>query len=214
MKTIQLASSLLVLGLTMGVPNVAIAHVGHGDEFQAEGGINRVAVNAENDPLLGIVVEPIASAPDGSGGVYIPAAALVDGGDKQLVFVQYGEFYEPVPVKTGATQGELMEITEGLSVGEKLVTQGSLSLYAESRKTPTAETQTKEPVVAEAPENTVPAETTSMAPNETQASPLVAAESGLPVLPIALGGLGVIGAGILGLRAFNLSRKGKNIFGK
>jgi len=136
------------------------------------------------------------------------------GGDKQLVFVQYGEFYEPVPVKTGATQGELIEITEGLSVGEKLVTQGSLSLYAESRKTPTAETETKEPVVAEAAENTAPAETTSMAPNETQASPPVAAEPGLPVLPIALGGLGVIGAGILGLRAFNLSRKGKNFFGK
>jgi cation efflux system membrane fusion protein len=216
MKTIQLASSLLALGLTLGVPNVAIAHVGHGDEFQAEGGINRVAVNAETDFMLGIVVEPIASAPDGSGGVYIPATALVDGGDKKLAFVQYENFYEPVPVKTGATQGELIGITEGLSVGEKLVTQGSLSLYAESRKTPTAEAETEEPIVAEAPENAAPAETTSMAPSETetQASPPVAAESGLPVVPIALGGLGVIGAGILGLRAFNLSRKGKNIFGK
>ncbi|UAJ73080.1 cobalt transporter [Synechocystis sp. PCC 7339] len=214
MKTIQLASSLLALGLTLAVPNLAIAHVGHGDEFQAEGGINRVAVNAETDSLLGIVVEPIASAPEGNGGVYIPATALVDGGDKQLVFVQYEGFYEPVPVTTGATQGALIEITEGLSVGEKLVTQGSLSLYAESRKTQTAEAETEEPVVAEAPETVSPAETQSTAPNETQASPPVAAESGLPVLPIALGGLGVIGAGILGLRAYNLSRKGKNIFGK
>jgi cation efflux system membrane fusion protein len=176
MKTIQLASSLLALGLTLGVPNVAIAHVGHGDEFQAEGGIDRVAVNAETDSLLGIVVEPIASAPDGGAGVYIPAAALVDGGDKQLVFVQYEDFYEPVPVKTGASQGELMEITEGLSVGEKLVTQGSLSLYAESRKTPTAEAETEEPIVAEpttagTSETASSAETTSMAPNETPASP-------------------------------------------
>ncbi|AIE76295.1 hypothetical protein [Synechocystis sp. PCC 7338] len=219
MKTIQLASSFLALGLTLAVPNLAIAHVGHGDEFQAEGGINRVAVNAETDSVLGIVVEPIASAPDGNGGVYIPATALVDGGDRQLVFVQYEGFYEPVPVKTGATQGELIEITEGLSVGEKLVTQGSLSLYAESRKTQTAETETKEPIVAESTttgtsETASPAETTSTPPNETQASPPMATESGLPVLPIALGGLGVIGAGILGLRAYNLSRKGKNIFGK
>ena len=137
MKTSHLASSILVLGLSLGAPNVVTAHVGHGDEFQAEGSINRVAVNVETDSLMGIVVEPI-TAIDGSAGVYIPTTALVDGGDKQWVFVQYEGFYEPVPVKTGASQGELIEVIEGLSVGEKLVTQGSLSLYAESRKTQTA----------------------------------------------------------------------------
>jgi cation efflux system membrane fusion protein len=215
MKTIRLVSSLLALGLTLAVPNVVMAHVGHGDEFQAEGGINRVAVNAETDSLLGIVVEPIALAPDGKNGVYIPAMALVDGGDKQLVFVQYGEFYEPVPVKTGATAGELIEITEGLSSGEKLVTQGSLSLYAESRKTQPTEAEDKKPSAAEVTTTASPTEGQTLASNETPASPPVAAESGLPVLPIAVGGLGIVGvAGILGLRAYNLSRKGKNIFGK
>jgi cation efflux system membrane fusion protein len=64
---------------------------------------------------------------------------LVDADGKQLVFVQYENFYEPVPVTTGATEGELIEVTEGLSVGEQLVTQGSLSLYAESRKTQTVD---------------------------------------------------------------------------
>jgi cation efflux system membrane fusion protein len=38
MKTIRLASSLLALSLTLTIPNVVMAHVGHGDEFQAEGG--------------------------------------------------------------------------------------------------------------------------------------------------------------------------------
>lgn len=212
MKTIQLASSLLALGLTLGVPNVVIAHVGHGDEFQAEGGINRVAVNAETDSMLGIMVEPIASAPDGSGGVYIPATALVDGGDKKLVFVQYGEFYEPVPVRTGATQGELIEITEGLSVGEKLVTQGSLSLYAESRKTQTE----KEPILAE--KNKSGAETVLANSASMEATAPITTESGLPVFRMILGGMGGLlvasVAGILGLRAYNLSRKGKNFFGK
>jgi cation efflux system membrane fusion protein len=54
--------------------------------------------------------------------------------------VQYKNFYKPVKITTGATKGELITVTKGLSVGEKLVTQGSLSLYAESHKTQTADT--------------------------------------------------------------------------
>jgi cation efflux system membrane fusion protein len=135
MKSFRIASSVLAVSLAITTPTVAFAHVGHGDEFQAEGGVNRVEVNVETDSLLGIQVNPIEPAADGSGAVLIPVTALVEDAGRQLVFVQYGTFYEPVPVTTGATQGDLIEITEGLSVGEQLVTQGSLTLYAESRKT-------------------------------------------------------------------------------
>ncbi|NJO42086.1 MAG: cobalt transporter [Cyanobacteria bacterium RU_5_0] len=138
MKPTPLMSCILALGLAVSAPTVVFAHVGHGDEFQAEGGINRVQVNTETDSLLGIEVTPIEPATDGSAAVLIPATALVDANGKQLVFVQYENFYEPVPITTGATKGELVEVTQGLSVGEKLVTQGSLSLFAESRKTQTA----------------------------------------------------------------------------
>ncbi|MEC5032594.1 MAG: cobalt transporter [Oscillatoria sp. PMC 1051.18] len=147
MKSFSLVS-LLSLSLTLGAPSIVLSHVGHGDEFQATGGINRVEINAETDGMLGIEVTPIAPAADGSSAVTIPVQALVDADGKQLVFVQYENFYEPVEVTTGATQGEMIEITEGLSVGEKLVTQGSLSLYAESRKTQTADAETE---VAPAP---------------------------------------------------------------
>jgi membrane fusion protein, cation efflux system len=138
MKPVLFMSCLLATSLVIASPTVVLAHVGHGDEFQAEGGINRVPAKAETDAMLGIKVTPIAPATDGSVTVLIPVTALVDDNGKQLVFVQYGNFYEPVSVKTGATRGELIEVTEGLSVGEKLVTQGSLSLYSESRKTQTA----------------------------------------------------------------------------
>jgi membrane fusion protein, cation efflux system len=138
MKAAPFMGCLLAASLVIAAPTVAFAHVGHGDEFQAEGGINRVQVNAETDPLLGIQVSEIEPAADGSAAVLIPVASLVDADGKQLVFVQYENFYEPVPITTGATQGDLVEVAEGLSVGEKLVTQGSLSLYAESRKTQTA----------------------------------------------------------------------------
>lgn len=140
MKRLPLLTSALALGLAISTP-AALAHVGHGDEFQAEGGVDRVEVNTETDPLLGIQVTPIEAAADGSGTVTIPVSALVEDGDRQLVFVLYENFYEPVPVTTGETVGEMVEVLEGLSVGEQLVIQGSLSLYAESRKTQTAEAE-------------------------------------------------------------------------
>lgn len=134
-----LLEAVLITSLLLFVPEMALSHVGHGDEFQAEGGINRVQVNPQTDPILGIEVMPIEPAADGSATVLVPITALVDADGKQLAFVRYGDFYEPVPVTTGATQGDRVEVTSGLSVGEQLVTQGSLSLYAESRKTQTAD---------------------------------------------------------------------------
>jgi len=157
MKSFPLVSSILAATLTISCPTIVFAHVGHGDEFQATGGINRVQVNPQTDQMLGIVVTAIdATTADGSG-VMIPFTALVDADGKQLVFVQYKNFYEPVEVTTGATQGDLISVTQGLSVGEKLVTQGSLSLYAESRKTQTADAATTpEPISAPAPVASAP----------------------------------------------------------
>lgn len=167
MRRLPLFSAMLVLSLAMGAPK-AIAHAGHGDEFQATGGVNRVEVNAETDPLLGIQVTPIESVTD-SNAVLIPVTALVDDNGRQLVFVQHENFYEPVDVTTGETQGDLIEITNGLSVGEQLVSQGSLSLYAESRKTQTAE---EAPVVSEDP-----SEETSEASVGAEAEPLNSASA-------------------------------------
>lgn len=141
MKPLPIFSSVLAVSLAIASPG-ALAHVGHGDEFQATGGINRVEVKPETDALLGIQASPVET--ESNGNVLIPVTALVDDGGRQLVFVQYENFYEPVEVTTGETQGELIEVTQGLSSGEQLVTQGSLSLYAESRKTQTADAATGE----------------------------------------------------------------------
>lgn len=132
MKPVSLISPIFATILAISASNPVFAHVGHGDEFQSKGGIQRVQVNTATDQQFGIIVTPIAQS---ATGVMIPITALVEADGKQLVFVQYEKFYEPVPVTTGKTQGEKIEITQGLSVGETLVTQGSLSLYAQSRKT-------------------------------------------------------------------------------
>lgn len=143
MKRFSLINPLFAAILALSAPTVlspvlttgVFAHVGHGDEFQATGGVQRVPVNAASDQLLGIEVKPIAPATGGGKAVMIPVTSMVEADGKQLVFVRYENFYEPVPITTGASKGDLIEVTQGLSIGEKLVTQGSLTLYAESRKT-------------------------------------------------------------------------------
>jgi membrane fusion protein, cation efflux system len=132
MKPFNLASPVLAVILTVGMPTIALSHAGHGDEFKAQGKAQRVQVNAETDKMLGITTTPIATSSGSS--VMIPATALVEADGKKLAFVQFDEFYEPVEVVTGKSKGDQIEITQGLSAGEKLVTQGGLSLYSEALK--------------------------------------------------------------------------------
>ncbi|MFM6207895.1 MAG: cobalt transporter [Planktothrix sp.] len=190
--------SILVIS---SAPKAAFSHVGHGDEFQATGGIERVQVNPETDQQLGIVVSSIETAAPNGSGVMIPATALVDSDGKQLVFVQYGNFYEPVEVTTGGTQDDLIEVTQGLSLGEQLVTQGSLSLYAQSRKTPTADAS---PSPTSSPVAVAP-QTTATVATENTPQPT----SGLPmgILGAAVGGVVLLIASITILGA-NRKKKG------
>ena len=208
MKPISMIGSILTVTLAVSTPNLSFAHVGHGDEFQAEGGIERVQVNPETDSMLGIVVTPIDETTAEGVGVMIPATALVDADGKQLVFVEYENYYEPVFVTTGATQGELIEVTEGLSVGENLVSQGSLSLYAESRKTQTVDVATTPEVIPQNNE-TVVTETTSPDDADTlalQPTETTPESGGFPMAILAALGAGV--ALLVGAFAV-LGKKGK-----
>ncbi len=195
MKSSLLKIMALATILTVSTP--ALAHVGHGDEFNATGDVQRVEMNAETDGALGIQVAPIEPAIDGSAAVLIPATSLVEGEGNTYAFVEYDGFYEPVPVTTGVSQGDLIEITEGLSVGEKLVTQGGLMLYAQSRRAQPAET-------TQAPTDETPTVTEAVEESDTGETPIVAeavegsdtgettTESGFPLLPVA-----VLGAVVL-----------------
>lgn len=205
MKPLWMISPILAGILAINTPMPLFAHVGHGDEFQAEGGINRVQVNPKTDPMLGITVSPIKQAATDGAGVMIPVTALVEADGKQLVFVQYENFYEPVTVTTGAAQGDLIQVTEGLSVGEKLVTQGSLSLYAESRKTQTAEASPSPAASAIASPQVTEAPVQANAQEATQQS------SGFPMGVVAAAGGAVLLIG--GAIAFlNGGRKKKSPF--
>ncbi len=115
---------------------MALAHVGHGDEFQQQGDARQVQRNDESDGLLGVATAEPESGPD---GLTVPSTALVDGNGRPLLFVQTEKTYDPVYVKTGTSQGDRVVVTEGIDPTDDVVISGALSLYAESLKTQQAE---------------------------------------------------------------------------
>jgi Cu(I)/Ag(I) efflux system membrane fusion protein len=70
----------------------------------------------------------------GSEAVVIPSEALVDTGDHQYVFVaKEGGRFEPRAVRAGSRLGDKVQIVQGLSAGETVVTTGNFLLDSESR---------------------------------------------------------------------------------
>jgi Cu(I)/Ag(I) efflux system membrane fusion protein len=74
----------------------------------------------------------IAAPLDGSR-LAVPEAAVIDSGRRQVVLVERGAGrYEPRPVKLGARVPGWVQVTEGLSAGERVVTQATFLIDAES----------------------------------------------------------------------------------
>ncbi|MGA2403661.1 MAG: efflux RND transporter periplasmic adaptor subunit [Syntrophobacteraceae bacterium] len=64
----------------------------------------------------------------------VPSDALLDSGLKKTVFVDRGNgFFEPRTVKTGWRFDGRVEILEGLTAGERIVTSGNFLIDSESR---------------------------------------------------------------------------------
>jgi multidrug efflux pump subunit AcrA (membrane-fusion protein) len=56
----------------------------------------------------------------------VPAAAVVDDAGRPIVFVQReGELFERRAVTLGARTGDLVQITEGVKPGDRVVTKGA-----------------------------------------------------------------------------------------
>ncbi|HEY4492987.1 MAG TPA: efflux RND transporter periplasmic adaptor subunit, partial [Acidobacteriota bacterium] len=67
-------------------------------------------------------------------GLVIPSDAVLDSGDRKIVFVQKteGEF-EPRQVELGEYLGDQVVVTKGLKAGEKVVTSGNFLIDSESQ---------------------------------------------------------------------------------
>ena len=185
MRAFLLATSLSLGTLALGGLSPAMAHVGHGDEFQQKGNVRQVKASAEIDSLLGITTAPATEA---GGVVLIPVAAVVDADGKPLAFVKSGTTYDPVFLKTGASKGDQIEITDGsLSPGDDVVTQGALSLYAESKKSQSATSASGEVPAAASDAPATPAAATPSA--DAGLNPLVIGAAGVVIV---IGGVVVV----------------------
>jgi Cu(I)/Ag(I) efflux system membrane fusion protein len=66
--------------------------------------------------------------------IVVPADAVLDAGLTRTVFVMRGTgIFEPRPVKTGRRLRGAVEIVEGLSEGERIVTSGNFLIDSESK---------------------------------------------------------------------------------
>ncbi len=79
-----------------------------------------------------LVAEWTEAAAD--GGVWVPQTALVDTGERRVVFVEIAPGrYEPRQVRVGARADERVQILEGVSEGESVVVSGTFLLDSETQ---------------------------------------------------------------------------------
>ena len=65
--------------------------------------------------------------------IAVPASAVIDSGTRQVVLVARGEGrFEPRPVKLGRRGDGYVEVLEGVSAGEEVVTAATFLIDAES----------------------------------------------------------------------------------
>lgn len=75
----------------------------------------------------------VINAADGGERLVIPASALIDSGNRQVVLIDKGEGrFEPRAVKIGARGEGIVEIMEGVKAGEQVVTTATFLIDAES----------------------------------------------------------------------------------
>jgi Cu(I)/Ag(I) efflux system membrane fusion protein len=73
------------------------------------------------------------AAPLAGNRLAVPDSAVIDSGRRQAVLVERGEGrYEPRPVRLGARVQGYVEVLDGVQAGEKVVTQATFLIDAES----------------------------------------------------------------------------------
>lgn len=85
-------------------------------------GVLRPGMFVTAEILLGNVI---------SNNVVLPLAAVIDNANKHIVYKRSGDKYTPVEVMLGQQAGGQVEIVQGISPGEQVVTEGARQLLAQ-----------------------------------------------------------------------------------
>jgi Cu(I)/Ag(I) efflux system membrane fusion protein len=71
---------------------------------------------------------------NGAPELTVPAEAVLDAGERKVVYVDRGNgYFEPREVRTGARAGDRVEILSGIKPGERVVTSGAFLIDSESQ---------------------------------------------------------------------------------
>lgn len=91
-------------------------------------------VNADGRWRPGSAVRARVSVSQAQVALCAPLTALQSMGGKDVLFVRKGDEYEVRPVKLGQRDGRAVEILEGVSLGEEIVTEQSYLIKANIEK--------------------------------------------------------------------------------
>jgi cobalt-zinc-cadmium efflux system membrane fusion protein len=85
--------------------------------------------NPDNGLKVGMFVRSQVFTATTSKGIVIPVSALVEEDGRPVAYVEIeGELFERRPLKLGPRQGELVQVIEGLKVGERVVIRGAYDI--------------------------------------------------------------------------------------
>lgn len=96
----------------------------------------RILVNNPGSKLRpGMFVSASITQPDTRTATFVPQDALQDVNGFRVVFAtQDGVNFRATPVKTGALSGDMVEITDGLKPGDRVVSRGAFMVKGEMLK--------------------------------------------------------------------------------
>jgi len=88
-----------------------------------------ITVSTESELPVGTSMKAVVSHPEGEAVAAIPASALLKTAEGTFAYTVNGNFFVRTPVTVGASNDQLVEITDGLYAGDQVVTTPVMSLW-------------------------------------------------------------------------------------
>ena len=88
-----------------------------------------ISVKSEGGLASGDALTTTIQHPAGNEVPVIPASALLKTAEGDFVYTANGKFFVRTPIKIGASDGKIIEVTDGLYSGDQIVTSSVKSLW-------------------------------------------------------------------------------------
>jgi cobalt-zinc-cadmium efflux system membrane fusion protein len=118
-----------------------VVHIGETLNPETRTAQARCLVNNQRGNLRPEMYATISIASErGQDVLAVPAEAVIEMQGERVVFVAFGDgLFEKKPVQTGREQNRMIEITNGLQAGQRIVTRGGFFIKSEFLKSTLSE---------------------------------------------------------------------------